>query len=74
MLGPIIGVGIVVWDVWDHHQTKKVNRPILQRAIDDYLDELGHQMLESSDAGVLGAIYHIESNVVRSLDEMQRTP
>ena len=74
LLGPIIGVGIIVWDVWDHHKTEKVNRPILKRSIDEYLEEVGLQMLDDPETGVLGVIYTMESNVIESIEALERSP
>jgi hypothetical protein len=71
MLGPIIGVGVIIWDIWDHHGTKTVNRPILRKGLFDYLDEMGQDILEDPRTGVMGAVYEIEGNLRDSLRDLE---
>ncbi|MBC6480851.1 MAG: hypothetical protein GDA56_26810 [Hormoscilla sp. GM7CHS1pb] len=33
LLDPIVGIGIIIWDVWDYHNTVKVDRPILHNNV-----------------------------------------
>jgi hypothetical protein len=67
LLGPIIGVGIIIWDVWDHHQTQRENRPILRQTMVDYMAEMKESLLYDADTGMMAAIGRLEGNVVRSL-------
>jgi hypothetical protein len=32
-LGPIVGVGVLIWDAWDHNHTKNIERPILRQSL-----------------------------------------
>ncbi len=66
-LGAIVGIGVIVWDVWDHHHTEKIERPILRQNIVDYLSELEHSLLYEPDAGLMTIIDNLEANIVSSL-------
>jgi hypothetical protein len=66
-LGPIIGIGIIIWDVWDHHQTKKDERPILRQAIADYFTEVQQNLLHEPESGVMSVLHTIEGNIISSL-------
>lgn len=66
-LGPIIGIGVLVWDVWDHNKTKKENRPILRQSIADYLTELKDILLHDGEAGMMAVFNDLERQVYTSL-------
>ena len=66
-MGPIIGVGIIVWDVWDHNHTKKIEAPILRENIVDYLAEVRHGLLYDPETGIMAIIGGMEANVIASL-------
>jgi hypothetical protein len=66
-LGPMIGLGIMTWEVWDHQQTKKVGRPILRQAIADYFTEVKQHLLHEPASGVMAVLHTIEENIIASL-------
>jgi len=66
-LGAIVGVGIIVWDVWDHHQTRQVEEPILRRNLTDYLEELKQSLLFEPETGLMTMIESLEAAAVSSL-------
>ncbi len=68
-LGAIVGVGVIAWDVWDHHNTKKIEKPILRKNLIDYLTELQHKLLDDSKTGLMAIIHQLNANVV---DQMPR--
>ncbi len=68
-LGPIIGIGIIIWDVWDHQQTKKVERPLLRQAIADYFTEVKQSLLHAPESGVMAVLQTIEGNIISSLQK-----
>jgi len=69
-LGPLIGAGIVAWDLYDHHRTKKIEKPVLRRNIEDYLAETKHVLLHDTGTGVLSAVHEIEEGVLQSLQQV----
>ena len=67
LLGPIIGFGIIIWDVWDHYETKKVERPILRQTIADYFGEIKQSLLHEPESGIMAVIRTMEGNIVAAL-------
>lgn len=63
-LDPIVGVGIIIWDVWDYNHTVQVEKPILRAAILDYLQEIKVALL---DDNILSAIHQIEESIIKSI-------
>ncbi|MCP4213498.1 MAG: hypothetical protein GY765_02525 [bacterium] len=65
-LGTIIAVGIIVWDVWDHYDTKKKALPVLRQNIADYLLEIKHSLLHDPAYGIMTIIHQMEQSVTTS--------
>jgi len=63
MAGLYIGVGVLAWDLWDHHATKETNKPILRQNIYDYLHEVKHSLLYDTESGIITSINEIEKNI-----------
>jgi len=68
-LGSIIAIGIIIWDVWDHFNTKKKAMPVLRRNIRDYLIELKRSVLTDPDYGVMTVIHRMELGIVSELKD-----
>lgn len=66
-LGPIVGIGVIVWDVWDHHRTKKIERPLLRRNLSAYLDELKFMLMKESETGLMAILGTMENDMLSSL-------
>jgi hypothetical protein len=66
-LGAIVGVGVIVWDVWDHQQTKQIESPILRQNLADYLSELQQSLLYEPETGLMTIVRGLEANIVGSL-------
>ncbi len=67
-LGPIIAIGIMIWDYWDHEQTKEANKPLLRNAIDDYFQEMRGMLMYDSEAGIMSVIHDIELTMIESIE------
>jgi hypothetical protein len=72
-LGPIVGVGIIAWDVWDHYSTVKENKPLLRDNIFAFLDEMKLAVLDDPGTGVMSPVYQIEEQLKNSLAATQRS-
>lgn len=72
-LGPIIGIGIIIWDLWDHDATVKGNKPALRQGIVDYFGEMKALLLDDTDVSVMSVVYRIERNVMHSMTP-EKTP
>jgi hypothetical protein len=62
-IGTIIAVGIIIWDVWDHFQTKKKALPVLRQNIQDYLNEVRESILHDPEFGIMTIIYEMELSI-----------
>jgi len=63
MIGMYVGVGIIVWDLWDHYSTAKTNRPILRQNLYDYLTEAKESLLYDTETGIITTLLEIENNI-----------
>ncbi len=66
-LGPIVGVGIIVWDVWDHYNTVTENKPLLRTSLIRFLDEMKLSVLDDPVHGVMAPVYQMEERLKNSL-------
>lgn len=66
-LGTIVGIGVLVWDVWDHNKTKKENRPILRQAMADYFKELKDILMNDPEAGIMTTFNDLEKQVFSAM-------
>ena len=67
LIDPIVGVGVLIWDVWDYHHTVKVERPILRQNILAYLKDVNKSLLNNPENGIMAAIYQLESGILKSV-------
>ena len=72
-LGAIIAIGIIIWDVWDHHATKNKAKPILRQNIYDYLNEVKESILHDPSYGIMTIIYEMEQSISVDMDEFQKS-
>ncbi|MEJ2691076.1 MAG: hypothetical protein P8130_14270 [Deltaproteobacteria bacterium] len=70
-LGVIVGVGVLVWDIWDHIKTSKENRPILRQAIGDYFKELKDILMNDPESGIMITFDDFEKQILSSLRQNQ---
>jgi len=66
-LGPIVGVGVIVWDAWDHNHTKNIERPILRQNLVDYFAEMKQSFLHEPESGIVSIIGTMEAGMVKQL-------
>lgn len=67
LLDPIVGIGIIIWDVWDYNHTVAVEKPRLREAIYDYLKQVKFSLLENPENGIMVAINQVESGILKSI-------
>jgi hypothetical protein len=70
-MGTIVGVGVLVWDIWDHNKTKKENRPILRQSLTDYFMELQDILLHDPEDGIMTTFNDLEKQVFSALRKSQ---
>ena len=71
-MGAIVAIGIIIWDVWDHHATKSKAKPILRKNIYDYLNEVKESILHDPSYGIMTIIYEMEQIISVDMDEFQK--
>jgi hypothetical protein len=74
LLGPVIAIGIIIWDVWDHAKTKETGMPLLRQNILDYFNELKISILSDSEYGILTIIHQLETQIVESANKNNNSP
>ncbi|MDB9511129.1 hypothetical protein PN499_08040 [Kamptonema animale CS-326] len=67
LIDPIVGVGILIWDLWDYHHTVKVERPILRQNILAYLDQVKNSLLKNPESGIMAAINQLELSILKGI-------
>jgi hypothetical protein len=67
LIDPIVGIGIIIWDLWDYNHTVTVERPILREHIVAYLKDVKKSLLTHPETGIMAAIYQLESGILKSL-------
>jgi hypothetical protein len=67
VLDPVVGVGILVWDVVDYRQSVQRDRPVLKQNLTDYLQDVQQMLLNHPESGVMAAVTQLEQNILKSL-------
>lgn len=68
LIDPIAAVGIIAWDVWDHHHTVDVEKPVLRKALYDYLEQVKFSLLDNHQNSIMSSIYQVEDRILDSLE------
>lgn len=66
-LGSIVGVGIIVWDLYDHKNTVKVQQPILRENLVDYIEIIKYNLLNEPETGFLSMLNKVEIAYIEAL-------
>jgi hypothetical protein len=67
LLGTIVGVGVLIWDAWDHSNMVDENRPFLRQSMQDYFVELKEILLNDPEAGLMTTFNDLEKQVFSTL-------
>ena len=67
LLGSVFGVGIIIWDLVDHHVTKTTQMPILRNNIEEYLEQVKIAILKDPNTGLISVIYALEKQVLKNI-------
>ena len=67
LLDASVGVGIIIWDVWDTHHTANIEKPILRENLVDYLGKVEDSILENPDNGVMTVVDKIDQRILQSV-------
>jgi hypothetical protein len=67
ILDPVVGIGIILWDVLDYQQTVQHDRPVLKANVMAYLQEIQQMLLTQPETGVMSAVQQLEQGILKSL-------
>jgi len=68
LIDPVLGIGILAWDVWDYNNMVKQSRPGLRQNILDYLTEVKSSILNSPENSIMAAIEEVEGKIMAGLE------
>ena len=68
VLGAAIGVGLIIWEIWDYNETVAVERPRLSQQLNDYLEEVEEELLYDSEAGIMTVVDDLENEVLATMN------
>jgi hypothetical protein len=66
-LGWWIAGACVAWDVYDHHETVRKNKPVLERSMGVYLDELEELVLQEQRTGILTVLAGVQRDIMKEV-------
>jgi len=69
LLDTTVGVGILLWDVWDNNHTAFIEKPILRENLANYLQEVEDSLLNNPETGVMVAVDGIQKNIINAINE-----
>ena len=63
LLDGTVGVGIILWDIWDNNHNAAIEKPILRENLVAYLKELKYFLLRDPETGIMVPIDKIEETI-----------
>jgi hypothetical protein len=66
-LDATVGVGILLWDIWDNNHTANIEKPILRENLVDYLELVKDSLLSNPENGMMTIVDEIQRNIMQSL-------
>ena len=72
-LDATVGVGIILWDVWDTNHTANIEKPILRRNLIDYIAEIKESVLENPTNGIMTITDKIDAEILKSIQIVKDT-
>lgn len=68
LLDPVIGLGILIFDVWSYDKMVKESKPALRQNILDFFNEVKWSILNAPENSIMAAIEDVESNIITALE------
>jgi hypothetical protein len=68
LLDCTVGVGILLWDIWETYHTANIEKPILRETLAEYLEQVKASILDNPETGIMTAIDQLEAKIIDSLD------
>jgi hypothetical protein len=68
ILDPVIGLGILIFDVWSYDKMVKQSKPTLRQNILAYFNEVKWSLLNGSENSIMASIKDVESKMIAGLE------
>lgn len=68
VLDPLLGIGIVIWDLWDYNRMVAASSPVLRENIYDYLQEMKMSILYAPGNSIMAAIETVEQEIITGVE------
>ena len=68
VLDPVIGLGLLIFDVWSYDKMVKESKPALRQNILDFFNEVKWSILNAPENSIMAAIEDVESNIITALE------
>lgn len=68
LLDCTIGVGILIWDIWETNHSASIEKPILRQNLVDYLHTVQDSLLTNPNNGIMTAVNAIDRNILQAID------
>lgn len=66
-LDTTVGVGILLWDIWDVNHTASIEKPILRQSLVDYLQTVSDSLLNNPETGIVTVIDSVEQKILQGI-------
>ncbi|MDB9511914.1 hypothetical protein PN499_12015 [Kamptonema animale CS-326] len=68
ILDPVLGLGILIFDVWDYSNMVKDSKPALRQNILEFFNEVKWSILKAHENSIMAAIKDVEGNIITALE------
>jgi hypothetical protein len=68
VLDPVIGLGILIFDVWSYDKMVKQSKPTLRQNILEYFNEVKWSLLNGPENSIMASIKDVESKMIAGLE------
>ncbi len=66
-LDATVGVGILLWDVWDTNHTANIEKPILRKNLIDYIAQVKESVLNNPTNGIMTVTDKIDGEIFKAI-------
>lgn len=68
LLDSTIGVGILLWDVWETNHSASIEKPILRQNLVDYIHAVKDSILTNPNNGITTVINETDRNILQAIE------
>lgn len=68
LLDSTIGVGIILWDIWETNHSASIEKPILRENLVDYIHAVKDSILTNPNNGIMTVIDQADRNIIQAIE------